>query len=73
MGQEASLQKGQCWPLDVLARASLGTCRGTQVIMLFLGGGLHPGHIEVPRLGAEWELQLLALCHSHSNARSLAH
>ena len=27
---------------------------------LLLGGGAHPGHMEVPRLGVESELQLLA-------------
>ena len=33
--------------------------------------GLHPQHVEVPRLGVISELQLLY--HSHSNARSEPH
>ena len=32
--------------------------------------GLHPRHMEVPRLGVELELQPLASHHSHSNTRS---
>ena len=39
-------------------------------IFLFIFLGLHPWHMEVPRLGVKSELQLLGLCHSHSNARS---
>ena len=55
---------------------------------LFCFLGLHPRHMERPRLGVEWELQLLAtatatpmwdlspvcyLHHSSRNARSLTH
>ena len=41
------------------------------VFCLFGGvGWAHPKHMEVPRLGTEFELQLLSLCHSHSNVRS---
>ena len=34
---------------------------------------LHPRHMEVPRLGVKWELQLPARTTAHSNARSLTH
>ena len=30
-------------------------------------------HMEIPRLGAELELQLLAYATAHGNARSLTH
>ena len=36
----------------------------------FWGGvflGLHPQHMELPRLGVKLELQLLGLCHRHSH------
>ena len=39
--------------------------------LVFLGW--HLWHMEVPRLGVESELQLLADSHSHSNAGSKAH
>ena len=42
-----------------------------QKIFLFLG--LHLQHMEVPWLGVELELQLLALYHSHSNTGSEPH
>ena len=35
--------------------------------------GLHPQHMEVPRLGDELELQLPAYATAHSNASSLTH
>ena len=37
---------------------------------LFLFLGLHPRHMEVPRLGVQPELKPLAYATSHSNARS---
>ena len=42
-------------------------------LLLFLGGGAHPWHMEVPRLGVESELQLLTYTTAHSNTRSLTH
>ena len=41
------------------------------IIICFLG--LHPRHMEVPRLGIKSELQLPAYGRSHSNARSKPH
>ena len=35
--------------------------------------GPHPWHMEVPRLGVQLELQLLAYTTAHGNARSLTH
>ena len=40
--------------------------------VLFAFLGLHPQHMEVPRLGVKLELQLLAY-HSHSNMESEPH
>ena len=51
---------------------------GAAVVQIFFSG-LHPGHMEVPRLGVELELQQLAyttpagLRHSHSNTKSELH
>ena len=57
-------------------------------IYLFIFLGPHPWHMEVPRVGVEWELQLLAYTTAtampdhrpsvtyitaHGNARSLTH
>ena len=54
--------------------------QGFFVVVCFLG--LHPWHMEVPRLGVEWELQLLAcitatatsdlscVCDRHRSSRS---
>ena len=42
-------------------------------LFIYLLLGLHPQHMEVPRLGVKSELQLLAYSHSHSNAGSLTH
>ena len=39
----------------------------------FCGGGPHLWHMEVPRLGVEWELQLLAYTTAHGNAGSFTH
>ena len=42
-------------------------------IFIFCFLGLHLWHMEVPRLGIELELQLLAYTTAHGNARSLTH
>ena len=43
------------------------------VLLLFGFLGLHPQHMEVPKLGVESDQQLLTLCHRHSNVRSEPH
>ena len=49
----------------------------TFIFQVFLFGlsflRLHPGHMEVPRLGIQSELQLPTYTTAHSNAGSLAH
>ena len=42
-------------------------------IYSFVFLGSHPQHMEVPRLGVEWKLQLPAYTTAHSNAGSLTH
>ena len=42
-----------------------------ELVSFFWGGGLHPRHMDVPRLGGKWELQLLAYTTAHGNLRSL--
>ena len=43
------------------------------LILIFVFLGLHPQHMEVPRLGVELELQLPAYITAHGNAGSLIH
>ena len=64
------------------------TKRLTDLLVLFCSLGLHPWYMEDPRLGADWELQLLAYARviamqdpshvcvytiAHSNAGSFTH
>ena len=44
----------------------------SSIKLLFLGGGWHPQHVEVPRLGVKSELQLLAYTTAHGNPLSKA-
>ena len=39
----------------------------------FVFSGLHPRHMEVPRLGGQIKAIAAGPCHSHSNARSEPH
>ena len=43
------------------------------LLLLFLFLGLHPRHMEVPRLGVKSELRLPAYATAHSNTGSLMH
>ena len=80
----------QCHLINICGWQPLQKCSfyPKNFIYLFCFLGLHPQHMEVPRLGAESDLQLLAyatatatqdlsyickLHHSSSNTRSLTH
>ena len=52
------------------AREAMPLLRFLSIFSFFVFLGLHPWHMEVPRLGVEMELQLPAYTNSHSNSGS---
>ena len=68
---ESSLAKDQTYTMGSLTRFT--TRELSRLFFFFVFLGLHPWHVELPRLEVKSELQLLAYTTAHGNAGSLTH